>query len=263
MSRFAPVVPIGVARRLKELDLLGKYHLLLAHDVVKHPKAYHEVYGDLGEDVTIIMDNSVIELGKPVAPSIMMEACRIVPTSVVVLPDRLMDRPGTSFAIREGLNQYMEVIRTLKLAVMAVPQGHDFDSWKDSVNDVIWNLQGTNLEVWIGVAKNIKEKIDRSRGEALEVIEKKLPGVKVHMLGFSDSLQDDMFSIIKGMALNIEVLGIDSTVPVRLGMQGQHLNFIDPHPPRGDWWENPGELTNRALDLIEQNILVVRRHIND
>ena len=90
MAEFAPVAPPEMLLDLKEKGALGKYHLLLAHDVAARPDLYRAVFDDV-HDTYIIMDNSLIELGYPVTTDVMAKACEVVIPDVIVLPDVLND----------------------------------------------------------------------------------------------------------------------------------------------------------------------------
>ena len=260
MAGFAPVVPLKTARELQIKGALGVYHLLLAHDVVKQGDMYREVYlrdYATGNTITptIIMDNSVIELGHPVEKEIMAEALNIIPSKAVVLPDELMSSFVTVEKVKKALDEWGDLLRSPssseKPSAMVVPQGDDFSSW-------VWCLEHlAELQPigWVGIPKNFKEKLGISRVKAIELVKTVMPKhVKIHLLGFSDDLVDDVMA-----ARHPDVRGIDSAVVARLAMRdNRKLSLANPeHCARGDWWDNPGEVN----PLTIQNIKTMRKWI--
>jgi hypothetical protein len=96
MARFAPVVPLAVAQALKNANLLGTYHLLLAHDTLAHPEAYREMYGAHALPVSddpkcVIMDNSVVELGEAMPFEQVQAAADIVDADFIVAADAFLE----------------------------------------------------------------------------------------------------------------------------------------------------------------------------
>jgi len=240
MAKFAPVVPIPVAQAYREAGMLGDYQLLLAHDVIKRPGDYAQTYS---HNQWIIMDNSVIELGYPLSEDEMREAIGVVHASVFVLPDELLDKDQTILKTFEALNTWGNLI-TDSTKGMAVPQGTTFDEWVECVEAF---AQIREID-WIGIPRNVKEKLGTSRVKAAEIVQTVCPDKKIHMLGFSDDIQDDVAATRVGGA----VMGIDSAVPSRMGMRDQKvITLANPdHSPRGDWWDNPGEVNDLAITNV-------------
>lgn len=255
MSQFAPVVPLTVARELQMKNELGEYHLLLAHDVAAQGDKYVEVYtrryfDNAHVSPTIIMDNSVIELGHPVEKSMMKDALDIIRSAAVVLPDELLDSKGTLDKTKRALDNWGDLLNSHTKA-MVVAQGHDEASWVSCLEELA-DMKGIG---WIGVPKNLKEKLGVSRVKGVEYVKAIMPeGTRIHLLGFSGDLVDDVFS-----ARLPGVDGIDSAVVCRLGMRdGRLLKMSEPdHSKRGDWWDNPGH----ANDLTIRNLQRMRKWI--
>jgi hypothetical protein len=270
MARFAPVMPIPVARIFKQQGALGSYHLLLAHDVLKQPDAYHDVYGqitgscaddDIFDDTqgTIIMDNSVIELGYPVPANQLLEAVQIVNANVIVLPDHLLDCTLTIRATLAALETYAEPLAAAG-AAMAVPQGNSFGEWVRCL-EAFAEVEEIG---WIGIAKNINEKLGVSRKKAVEAVwaicglEK-----RCHMLGFSDDLWDDVMATKYGDQLGL-VKGIDSAAPIWSGWRDGRPITLSSNIPgkRGNWFEDPLS-PNQDIDMAIRNANQVRDWIVD
>ena len=136
MGKFAPVCPAHIAAQLKNWHMLGEYHLLLAHDVAANSEAYASAYMvNRWEQGTIIMDNSIIELGDSVDLQMIKTAADTVQANVVVLPDVLLDCQGTVDRIAEALPLWQEAFEIGKMSsldrlrFMYVPQGQTREEW--------------------------------------------------------------------------------------------------------------------------------------
>lgn len=250
MANFAPVLPLSVAQKFKQENALGRYHLLLAHEVCKDPEGFSSVYGDI-ECGNIILDNSVFELGYPLDLEHMKFAAEFVHADVVVLPDILMDNYATLKCISEAVESWSELLDD-NISFMGVPQGTDYKDWLNCLE----SFRNIPRIEWIGIPKNLRTKLNISRVKAVEDCTKLFPGRSIHLLGFSNDLQDDILAT----RASRNVWGIDSTVPPRLGMRENKLIQLlnqEEHIPRGDWFENPGdnillgiENTNRVREWV-------------
>jgi hypothetical protein len=250
ICRFAPVCPPRILKGLQLLSrqCLGSYHLLLAHDVAANPQMYRGLFHD---DMFIIMDNSVIELGHPVDADTMREALAIVPqTKAIVLPDVMKDKDATIERCAEFADAYSPLLRSDQY-FMAVPQGNSLQELQECAWE-LKHLQG--VEFW-GVGRFVTEVIG-SRKEFLNWLYIHMRRTEtehnrfIHLLGFSDDFMDDMFCSRK-----LGVMGIDSAVPIRLGQRGQMMEFgLLPHSKRGPtWWDEvqipiePATVANLSL----------------
>lgn len=249
MSNFAPVCPIHMYKQLKEKgpEHFGDYFLLLAHDVVKHPKEYQEVFLD-AKDYTIIMDNSVIELGTAVDHGMLRDACGIVDADVLAIPDVLEDGEGTIKASSEFLDVWNPQGMSQTPELMFIPQGSDLDDYVGCV------MRACDLNIpmdWIGIARNVTDRIIHSRLSLAGFFAVLQPTSKLHLLGFSRDTSDDILCATSPL-----VEGIDSAVPVRTQQRiSKHVYITDPGP-RNTWWEE-GVLEPFQLDNLE----VIRNRI--
>jgi hypothetical protein len=233
MARFAPVAPPQVLRGLKDMSdhIVGRYHLLLAHDVAARPEEYR---GLLPDNSLVIMDNSIIELGEPVDAETMKAALDVVPAQVIVLPDMIRDASRTLELSIQGAADYARIIDPRVQTFMAVPQGKDLAELKECA----WQLrQIPQVSHW-GVGRFVTEMLGTRTDftswlweNPAKVITNRFSPF-IHLLGFSDNLEDDLTC-----ARYPGVLGIDSAAPVRMGQYGQMVSRnIPSHTPRGDWW---------------------------
>ncbi len=238
MSKFAPVAPPQMLLDLKAKGALGDYHLLLAHDVVKQKDLYKEVFGDIEPAPYVIMDNSVIELGEPVSGEVMEEAKSIVKTNLVVLPDVIADSGRT---VEMGIEASVAWTYWDLGPFMAVPQGKTIDEFL-SCAEGLMHLPG--VTAW-GVPRHATAKLGSRHTLTYRLMVLK-PIFGIHLLGFSENLQDDI-SVARTACIN----GIDSAVPIRLGLQGVPFHtHLDSHPPRGDYWETATTANSTVLENL-------------
>lgn len=255
--KFAPVCPAHVYAAMDVWDkghkedarVMGDYFLLLAHDVVANAKAYERIFKE--KDCTIIMDNSVIELGTAVDVSILKEACDIVNADVLAIPDVLQDGKATLLAAESFMDRWTAISAPASIELMYIPQGKDPQDYLDCISGA---AMADIPADWIGIARNLVPRVFTSRMFPIALAELFFPGTKQHLLGFSGDVLDDVECAKSGF-----VEGIDSAVPLRMGSAGLNLEkgIIDPGP-RGDWWD-----TVYITDLMMTNLLAYRRLIGE
>lgn len=256
MAKFAPVCPIHILDALARDGAMGDYHLPLAHDVLQHPEDYRRVFVESGHHIeTVILDNSVIELGSAVDIDIIAKAAKTVKANVIVLPDILLDGAATVKSCREAISPWASILdKELgegKWKFMVVPQGK-------TPAEFAWcaeQFYGLEHIGWWGIPRNYNIKGLGSRRDAVDICRMIDPTYNVHLLGFSDNIVDDMLS-----ANHPHVDGIDSAVPIRAASLGYHMSMgLDQHlPPRGQWWDDPN---TTYTPLMASNANIVRRWI--
>lgn len=258
MAKFAVVAPLNIVEQLDILGILGSHHLLLAHDVV-HPRnnqRYHDLFHPEGRrrtkrdpipplKRTIIMDNSVIELGHAVDPAMLEEACSTVQATSVVLPDILEDAAAT---LESCVNAVLSWDKFDLPPYMMVPQGRTLSEFLNCAQAFI---HVDRVNYW-GVPRNIVA-LHGSRKGAIGCLFGISPGKRIHMMGFSDDIEDDI-----RCAQLTEVDTIDSAVPLRANT----LITIDPedpykHTPRSEWWS-----TAEFHSVIPENLHRVRKWLD-
>jgi hypothetical protein len=234
-------------------SIVGPYHLLLAHDVIDNEVAFRRwaeelrlLYSAQGKDeeVCIIMDSSVIELGHPMPLEACLDAGMMVRADVVVLPDVIGDAAGTLDFVRQAYNR----VRNMGDApeIMFVPQGKTLAEYVSSI-EAVANYEWIQ---WIGLPRDALQFM-KSRMDLLLACQILCPHKKIHMLGFSDNILDDFICCSTGI-----VHGIDSAVPVRAGMKSIEFKLsVDDYGKREDYWHNEKPITPTAV----RNITNVRR----
>lgn len=236
---FAPVVPPQILLQMKQSGIFGKYHLLLAHDIVAQKDLYKEIFKDRRKgEVFIILDNSLIELGYPAPTKDLVEAAEIVKPDCIVLPDHLSNTSKTLEASHDAIQEWKGNDLPPFLGVV---QGKNFGDCLHCAETLV-KMGCLYLSVPRIVTENLK-----TRKSITESIYRQTK-VGIHLLGFSNVRFFDDFSAIKCEG----VMGIDSAVPIRLGQQNIDLteDACNKIGPRGDYWETCTELTPQIIHNI-------------
>lgn len=236
MSHFAPVAPIQVLEAMYEESprTFGEYHLLLAHHTVAEEQRFRELFRRVAVDAEIgplvIMDNSVVETGGYVDFDLMVRATSIVAdygiTTIPVLPDVMGDGQATRRAVEEAYFAW-----SLEMpgdGFMAVCQGKDWEDYTESVAAFV-NPDYDKI-VMLGIPRVLVGTLGTRHDAILHAGVHVREGQKLHMLGYSDDMRDDLQYSRLPM-----VHGIDSAVPLRYN--GFFTFGVDPGKRPEDWFE--------------------------
>lgn len=273
MARFAPVVPIQIAEDLQigPKDYLGRYHLLLAHDVLDKPDAYKRVYSKVKADYSdafIIMDNSIVELGKAMELDNLVEAARIVQADCIVVPDVMGDGAGTRAGAREFARQYAQFWENEPIEepypLMGVLQGSNVEDAMETC--AVMYCQP--MVEYISVPRIFTQTTGSRMPLLCELMRRDTYKLfsGIHLLGFSDNILDDI-----SCARMPIVSGIDSAVPIRAGLANMEItdalwatNWSQELGPRGKFWEtHMTQISKAKCTLIRDNIDLYRGWIKE
>jgi hypothetical protein len=275
MAQFAPVAPIGILEEMKKQGCLGTYHLLLAHHVLEFPERFRALFADL-RGCTIIMDNSLVELGASENEQKVLDACKAIqdaastPNYIIpVLTDVMGDGAATREASTKSYKWWRENAPMYPL--MVATQGgdkteehrdgnnisHTFTfAWKDFCHTVDHFLLSEEFKgiSYVGVPRKLVEFLG-TRQLAIQYIDAVRPDISVHLLGFSDDVTDDIIC-----AQHPSVEGIDSAVPIRFGYNLEGNKIYTPSkeiPPRPKDWFEKGEYD----DSVFTNLYNIRKWV--
>lgn len=244
--RYAPVGPLQGLRSLDDAKLLGDYHLLIAPIVLESDWAYADFFTHRHPDMTVIMDNGVIELGYPLDVPSLARAAKIVNASVVVLPDTIDD---AKFTVKQARHAHKEYRRLDKLTpLMGVVQGRTFEECLECAEQLV-GIGVDWLAVPRGLTKNLGTRVPLVQTVATE------HGLPIHVLGFSDNIEDD----IKAAASHRLVQGIDAATPMWANQ------WLPLHPPVDEpkslgLGKRPEQFWHRGVDeRAGHNVETVRR----
>lgn len=226
-AKFAPVAPVQMLRDMLARGIFGDYHLFLAHHTVERKTEFDPLIGHLTiqrelqyRTVTIIMDNSIVELGGAVDDDMIREAVltaqggraiytdrriRVIP----VLPDVMGDGEATRELSEEAYIRWQDTQMPGE-SFMLVTQGNCWEDFCRLVNHFfVENADAFPKIGWVGIPRLLLKSMN-TRWAAIHYIKAVAPHVKIHLLGFSDNIWDDVLCArVKG------VTGIDSAVPCR------------------------------------------------
>lgn len=259
MARFAPVAPIQILEEMGKNNVLDNYHLLLTHHVLEYPERFRNLFGSGKYQNTIIMDNSVVELGDAVSDDKVYEAAEIVRglngSSITnwvypVLIDVMADGPATRQASAASWSWWRE--NHPDYSPMAVLQGNDWKSFTETADFFLLNPDFKGLEN-VGIPRILVDHLG-TRQLAIQYVDAIKPDVNVHLLGFSNDVTDDVIC-----CQHPSVAGIDSAVPVRYAysVPGGRYTPSSAIPPRPDDWFERGEYDKTVAD----NVLAVRQWV--
>lgn len=253
MAKFAPVCPARILPRLEAVNS-GDYHLLLAHDVAAKPLEYKSFFGR-HNNMTIIMDNSVIELGNAVDLKVIKKACDAIDVTSIVLPDVLLDGKATVESCKNALLTWPQEFRDYigrgsdhvgNRGFMYVPQGKTIEEFAVAAHAL---ANHPDINFW-GIPRNVVS-LHGSRAKAIDICYTLNPHRRIHMLGFSDNIVDDVLC-----AKDRRVEGIDSAVPLRAANLDKPMSFDLDMPPRGSWWDD-----SQYVPMMDSNIETYRQWI--
>lgn len=265
MSAFAPVAPIGILESMKKDGTLGTYHLLLAHHVLEFPDRFAALFSDL-KGCTIIMDNSIVELGDSQNEERVLEACEVIKGAYTTRPNWIIpvltDVMGDGQATREAATKSYDLWKGKGYPLMVVAQGGNgdkamspHDTWQDFCQTVDYFLLSGNFpEIeYVGIPRKLVENLG-TRQLAIQYVEAVRPDINVHLLGFSDDVTDDVIS-----ANHPGVEGIDSAVPLRYSYSEPDSLFTPTSsiPPRPKDWFEKGEYDK----TVAKNLFNIRRWV--
>lgn len=245
--KFAPVAPVQVLRGMLShgVETFGSYHLLLAHHTVEQEEAFVDLFEDVqangnAHNTTVIMDNSIVELGESQALPMMQKAVDIIRRGapdinvIAVLPDVMGSGGPTQAAVSSAHDEWTDAFMG-RAELMMVIQGNSIGDFLDTAK---FALEYDNI-TWWGIPRILYETCG-SRAAALVRLRDQLIGSempyrewpKMHLLGFCDNMEDDYLS---ATFTGLPIMGIDSAVPLRMEEPFRLNAQVGPRP--ANWFE--------------------------
>lgn len=228
---YSPVCNASLMYKLIVEGLVNDYFLFLAHDVAASKHVYERLRNKISPFATVILDNSLIELGGAVNYEVMDIACKYINPDFIVLPDVLLNRKETIKAASEVFNQWRSLLRPTQYGTeskfLAVLQGNSEYELLECAQQYCL-MDTDNCIGAFGIPRAFGNLI----GTRNRIIRKLFESGNdnfckpIHLLGFSANLADDLSCA--GMPL---VMGIDSATPIRVGAEHLKLNMHDKSDP--------------------------------
>lgn len=259
MGRFAPIAPLAIQQHLDlERDSFGDYHLLLANVVLSDPKGWSEYYEKKRRRVSegegekqgliVILDNSLIELGKAMDSTTLNEAIHIVGPDYLVLPDVMGDMYATMAASMDFVDGADPATWGM-CEPLGVAQGEDIRQLVQCAQFMLEELCCGAISIPRVVADKLGTRFDAVQQIARMCRDS---SAGLHLLGFSSNLSDDI-----RCARHPSVMGIDSAYPVWCGHEIKSTNAYDRKARRpADFWT--WDIDKINVDQVESNIRRVR-----
>lgn len=245
-AQYSPIAPVHLLKQLDNVGALGPYLLLLAHDVLAHPKEYLELIESQLEthpnELFIIMDNGVIEKGAPVSLNNLLEAADLVEANVVVGPDIVGNLKGTKALMMEQADFIKE-----DYSLMFIPQGGNFAEIFDCIDwytERFPEIAHSDAPSYWGIPRWVANELG-SRHTIVNDIITYDEQAKIHLLGMSYNLRDDLAT-----CLHPNVMGIDSANPLVLGHRGYRIYQDSEHYPRENFWDECLEVNADMLHNV-------------
>jgi len=243
VTKFCIVAPIQVLEGLQRAKEIGWNHLVLAHDIVRHPERYHDVFAPMSGNYNriVILDNGVIETGASVNLEVMLAAYREVIPTYVVLPDVLLDCKATITSCSQALRDWTAAFPP-RAQFMLIPQGKTLEEFTECAE----YFTDHKIAAW-GCPRNLVKQIG-TREKANQILHTLNPQRPIHMMGFSDSIYDD---ILSAKYCGLPIMSIDSAVPLRYPAK---ITLTTKPGPRDDTWWRHGMVTDQTIG----NLKIVR-----
>lgn len=242
MAIFLPVAPIQLLQSSKMQAASNNNCFYLAHEVVKKPSEYIQNSYNYSHS---ILDNSAIELGSAVDVSMIAEAAQITNARLIVLPDVLEKSEETVDSTLSAYNEWAQRFGADKL--LFIPQGETLKAWIACFEHVMTYTKGK--VPWVGIPRNTTNRIVPSRKQLVDIVKAMHPFIRIHLMGFSDYLWDDIVT-----AKDPRVSSIDSAMPLRLN---DHFRMTsDPGKRDPSWWDKVEFRDIQASNVLNVNLLV-------
>ncbi len=251
-TRFSPIGPVKVLRKLLEGHALGNYLLLLAHDVIEHEADYVFLMDETMSAKNrmndfVIMDNGVVELGKAMPFKDVIEAADIVQADCIIMPDVI----GNFEETRRAVEWEMHSLKDCDYPIMKVPQGKTPKELAGCVEWLITAFPADVTDYW-GIPRWVANN-HGTRADIIDYINTVTPNAQIHLLGMSNNHRDDL-----RCARKYRVIGMDSANPIILGLMNNYMGINKyHHPKRGNYWEAEDINYNvlRNLNYVREAII--------
>jgi len=223
---YAPVAPVRILEQLALHSVLPNYMMIIGTDVHDATvKSYTHLLRSYPNRF-VIMDNGVAEPGgRALSFDELQYRAHHLNVDVVVPPDVLGDRARTIDSYKECIDK-----NVYQRPLMRVIQGNDVDDVMKCINQ--FNRLNNNYGYW-GIPRWITNQFG-SRLQFLHEIRNVDPLGKIHLLGMSTNIHDDMLCVVQP-----NVMGIDSANPMVMARNKTPFSLdMYTHFPRDDYWED-------------------------
>ena len=240
MADFIPSIPVRAAFQLFKPEPIVSGFLLLAQDVLKHPKdaeSLHRLAAD--HFIDIFLDNGVVELGRPLPAKELVTACEILRPTYVFPPDIISNWEQTANLTTEFIQELNKHDVRSEIGIMRTIQisgTMTFANWSTyELQQIIrfWDDQPWTADNYWAIPRAL----GKLRSYIANAILDFHPEARFHYLGFrNDSISGD----IQDCRNYSDIVTLDSGKPAAAGQEQIWLT--------GDNVRT--ELHNRAVPLF-------------
>ncbi len=238
LHKIATIVPIAHLSLIAEDDrFMALVHLM--EDV-----RYSDFYkARIDEGKYVILDNSTVELGEPVAMGPYLAAAMRLGASEILLPDWLHDKNLTLDEAEQGLSAV--AFADYNGNIMGVPQGGTQEEWIECLEEM-FALGITS----IGISRRYLDKFGMSRLFACyttkHIADEMNVPMTIHLLGAGLPAEMEVRPCLKLPY----VVGVDSAMPSYFAKAGMGIPFNASRPK-----------AQRDLENDEYDTVLLRRNI--
>lgn len=225
----------------------GDYHLILP-DACRDSNTYFDFYKSTpGYKV---LDNGAHETGESVNPNRLFFLAEALGVDEIVAPDALRDK-DTTLAMTEAFEHATR--KHPRYRYMGVVQGSTVAEAWGCLQELV---QFSYLDS-IGIPQHLCTLDENIRVEMSHLIGYRMHK-PVHILGNNSQWPAE----VRELALQSQVVGHDTTYPVKMGLQGIYINDYPPHTPRPNNYFELSEVTDLQDYVIRENIRTYRSWCN-
>lgn len=171
--KLATILPTHYLQLAKDDEM----HMALAHLIGKDEEYTNFFKERASEGKYVILDNGVVETGKPVSIEELVAKAKMIGASELIIPDHFMNGEATMESAIENVPYVRKHAPTLK--IMVVPQGETIEEWLYFAKEIIQMDIDT-----IGIPKVLTKLGGRdARLEVLADLGHSLRGLAIHLLG--------------------------------------------------------------------------------
>lgn len=213
--KYAPIVPKGYLHVLKNCPVV----MALAH--LCDDEEYAAFYKRLSDEGTfVILDNSIVELGKAVSIDFLLEAAAKIGAHEIIMPDSFKDAEGTVILAHQ---YYDELRKRFKGRIQGVAHGRSASEWAACARVLI--KMGVDT---IGVPKVMTSMLGSDgRMSCIETLcmnpKQRIPDI--HFLGISENpLEVGMYEKARVKNKNLPVVrSVDSVIAYHYASECMHF----------------------------------------
>lgn len=232
---------ISPTKFLETYSSLGEVHMCLAHEAVRNSEYASFFNKQKAAGKWVLMDNGAHE-GERVVGQALVDLCKIVNPSCVIMPDVLDDYHETRSDTLEFYEKHADDVLKLGVSLMAVPQGKTFAEFLDNYRTfaalknvdflgISYTILFNDIPGYEDKIKNCKTKTEQQKVrrsslikylEENDILDK---SKKHHLLGLADPTEFHEYMSIYGV-IPTYIHSCDTTFAFTMGQANRIIDSI-------------------------------------